>query len=53
MTLAGWVMMIVSVGVTTGCFVWCLLRVLRAPESSSHLHGILDTEREIEEKDRD
>jgi len=52
MTLAGWILMAASVGATTGLFAWCLWRVLRTPESRDKLHGMLDTEREIEERDR-
>jgi hypothetical protein len=51
MTLWGWLLMGASVGATTGLFVWCLGRVLRTPESGDKLHGVLDTEREIEERD--
>jgi transcription initiation factor TFIID subunit TAF12 len=53
MTRWGWLLMGVSVGGTTGLFVWCLWRVLRTPESREKVHGVLDTEREIEEQDRD
>lgn len=53
MTTLGWILMIASVGGTTGWFIWCLLRVLRAPDASARLHGMLDTERAIEEQDRD
>lgn len=52
MTPAGWMLMLVSVGATTGFFAWCLWRVLRSPESPDKVHGMLDTEREIEERDR-
>jgi hypothetical protein len=31
---------------------WCIARVLRAPDKTDKLHGVLDTELEIEEKER-
>jgi hypothetical protein len=53
MSGAGWVLMVASVGLTTGFFVWCLQRVLRSPDSVERIHGVLDTERKIEARDRD
>lgn len=44
MTLAGWIIMLASVGSVTGLFLWCLCRVLfgsKAP-SSDQLHSALD-----------
>lgn len=52
MTLWGWIFMVVSVGATTGAFIWCICRVLRPQDRTDRLHGVLDTEREIEERDR-
>jgi hypothetical protein len=40
------------VGGTTGFFVWCIARVLRPPGKTDKLHGVLDTEFEIEEEER-
>ena len=51
MTLAGWIVMLRSVGGTTAFF-WCIRHVLRPPGSTGKIHGVLDTEFEIEEEDR-
>jgi hypothetical protein len=52
MTTSGWIIMLLSVGGTSGFFIWCIARVLRAPDKTDKLHGVLDTELEIEEKER-
>lgn len=52
MTTSGWIIMLLSVGGTSGFFVWCIARVLRPPDKTGKLHGVLDTELEIEEKER-
>jgi len=52
MSLAGWVVMLISVGGTTVFFFWCISRVLRPPDSTKKMHGVLDTELEIEESER-
>jgi hypothetical protein len=52
MTLAGWIVMLLSVGGTTAFFFWCIRRVLRPPDSTDKIHGVLDTELEIEEEER-
>jgi len=52
MTLTGWIVMLLSVGGTTAFFFWCICRVLRPPGSTGKIHGVLDTELEIEEKER-
>jgi len=52
MTLGGWIVMLLSVAETTGFFVWCICRVLRPPGSTDKMHGVLDTELEIEEEER-
>ena len=52
MTLGGWIVMLLSVGGTTVFFVWCIARVLRPPGKTDTLHGVLDTELEIEEEER-
>jgi hypothetical protein len=44
--------MIVSVGGTTFFFGWCLWRVLAKPEQTGRMHGVLDTELQIEEDER-
>jgi hypothetical protein len=48
MTLGGLVIMILSVGGTTAFFAWCIRRILRQPDQTRKLHGVLDTELEIE-----
>ena len=52
MTLGGWIIMILSVGGTTGFFIWCIGRVLGPPDRTSKVRGVLDTELEIEEEER-
>lgn len=42
MTLGGWIIMLLSVGGTSGALVWCVIRVLSKPKSTSKLHGQLD-----------
>jgi len=39
MTIAGFLIMLVSVGFATGLFVWCLYKVLTTQGESEHLHG--------------
>jgi hypothetical protein len=48
-TLAGWLLMIGSVGFVLGLTAFCFLRVIRSPAPGEHLHAPLD----IETKDRD
>lgn len=52
MTFGGWIVMVLSIGGSTGFFAWCIWRVLRPPGSTHKMHGVLDTETEIEEKER-
>jgi len=52
MSPGGWIVMLLSVGGTTGFFFWCIRRVLRAPSSTDTIHGVLDTELKIEEEER-
>jgi hypothetical protein len=52
MTFAGFLIMLLSVGGTTGFFAWCLWRILRSPSRTDRLHGVLDTELEIEEEEK-
>jgi hypothetical protein len=39
MTLAGWLILIPSVGGVTLLFVWCIYKVLTTPDETEHLHG--------------
>jgi hypothetical protein len=52
MNLSGWIVLALSVGGTTGFFAWCIRRVLSPPDKTKRLHGVLDTELEIEERER-
>lgn len=52
MTIGGWIVMLLSVGGATLFFAWCIWRVLRPPGSTHKMHGVLDTETEIEERER-
>ena len=49
MTLAGWIMMIASIGLVLALNAYCFTKVLRTPRSEEHLHGPLD----IDTRDRD
>ena len=53
MTTGGLIIMILSVGGTTGFFAWCIWRVLSPPDSTHKMHGVLDTEMKIEEEERE
>jgi hypothetical protein len=48
MTTGGWINMIVSVGVVTTLFGWCIFRVLFGKPKAKHLHGM-----DIDTKDHD
>ena len=52
MSLGGWIVMLLSVGGTTGFFFWCIRRVLGPPDRTDKIGGVLDTELEIEEDER-
>lgn len=52
MTASGWIVMLLSVGGTTGFFIWCVARVLRPPDKTAKMRGVLDTELEIEDEER-
>jgi hypothetical protein len=44
MSPGGWIAMVLAVGSTTAFFAWCLLRVLRTPGASEHIHSSSDLE---------
>ena len=44
MSLYGWVILVISVGGTTGFLVWCLARVLKNHSQKGRLHGTSDLE---------
>ena len=52
MSLGGWIAMLLSVGGTTGFFLWCIRRVIGPPDRTGQIGGVLDTELEIEEEER-
>lgn len=39
MTLAGWIIMIVSVSAVTALLAWCIFKVFSIPRDAEHLHG--------------
>ena len=49
MTLAGWIIMLVSVGSVLGVFIWCIWLVLSTPEEIEHIHGF---EQDITDADK-
>jgi hypothetical protein len=42
MTLAGWILMVSSVGFVLGLTTFCFYRILRTPEPREHVHAPLD-----------
>lgn len=40
MTLAGWIIMLVSVTSFTTFMIWCITKVLKTPGETDHLRGI-------------
>jgi hypothetical protein len=42
MTIAGWLIMLLSVGSVTVLFIWCLYRVFARTPDVEKLHGIDD-----------
>lgn len=52
MTPGGAIIMLLSVGGTTGFFAWCVWRVLSPPDKTRKMHGVLDTELRIEEEEK-
>ena len=42
MSLAGWIIMLVSVLGMTFLFYWCIRKVLTLPEATDHLHSQSD-----------
>jgi hypothetical protein len=42
MTIGGWIIMILSVGFVTGLLAWTIMRVIRTPGATEHIHGELD-----------
>lgn len=48
MTLAGWIIMIISTGLVSLLFAWCIYKVIKTPGESERLHGI---EQGIADKD--
>lgn len=42
MTVAGWVIMLASVGFVVGLTAYCFYRVLTSPTPSTHMHAPLD-----------
>jgi len=39
MSLAGWIVMLVSVCSVVALFSWCVYKVLTIPEETEHVHG--------------
>ena len=42
MNAQGWIIMILSVGSSTGLLAWCLWKVLSEPGKTQHLHSQAD-----------
>jgi hypothetical protein len=51
MTLAGWLLMLLSCGTVVALVVFCFWRVLRLPRPSGELHAPLDIETGEEDDD--
>jgi hypothetical protein len=52
MTVAGWVLMLGSVGFVLCLSVYCFYRVLRSPVTRGHLHAPLDIDTRDENGNR-
>lgn len=52
MTFGGIIVLIISIGGTSGFFFWCIYHVLTTPHKTEEMHGVLDTELSIEERER-
>lgn len=39
MTIAGWIIMIISVGTVSSLCAWCIYKVLTLPDETEHVHG--------------
>ena len=50
MNAGGWFSMIVSVGGMTAFFFLCILKVVRTPSSTEHLHSQRDTPKDVEQE---
>lgn len=51
LTTGGWIVMLFSVGLTTGGLLWCVLRVLSKPGAGGRMHPPLDAGVETNERD--
>jgi hypothetical protein len=51
MTLAGWIIMLLSVGSVSLLLVWCVVKVLTAPDDVEHLHGFEQATPDAESSD--
>jgi heme/copper-type cytochrome/quinol oxidase subunit 2 len=52
MTTSGWIIMILSVGIVTVLFVWCIWKVLTTPGEEEKMHGF-EFETPDERKERE
>ena len=39
MTIAGWIIMLVSIGTVSALFLWCFYKVLKTPGETERLRG--------------
>ena len=39
MTAGGWLILIFSVGSVTALFIWCIIKVIKTPVGTDHMHG--------------
>ncbi len=53
LTTGGWIIMLFSVGLTTGGLVWCISKVLSKPNLGEQIHPPLDVGVETGDRDRD
>lgn len=49
MTLAGWLIMLTSVGSVTCLLAWCVFKVLTIKEETQHIHGFEQTPPDVAE----
>lgn len=44
MSVGGWIVMSLAVGGMTALLIWCLVKIIRTPGSTGHLHSPADIE---------
>jgi hypothetical protein len=48
-TLAGWFIMLLSVGTVSGLLAWCVYKVMTVKDETPHIHGFEQVPPDVEE----